>query len=261
VEINVHFFFLPREQICYDFWAFLGNGNYSYGCYGLHCERWAVGSPCSQLRHWSEPPSASLTVVRRAGCRRPPVSTVRGQMMQCSPNPPLTEVYAFMARRVQKASCIYRPWTDDPVLPQPPTHQGLCFWAYPALDACRWAALLERPTLPVPGVPLSTPSTVRGLLPLSVTGLRAFFYPRTLRPVRTSAPLRKATTARQPTAHTSVRPRPPLPTGPPSSLSHILSQRNARASTKQSTPGPQPRSRSLSGAKGSPGRHRPAGPP
>jgi hypothetical protein len=106
--------------------------------------------------------------------------------------------------------------------------------------------LLERPTSPVPGIPLSTPSTVRGLLPLSVTGLCAFFYPRPLRPVRASAPLRKATTARQPTAHTGARPFPPLPTGPPSSLSHLLSQRNARASTKQNTPGPQPRSRSLS---------------
>jgi len=92
-------------------------------------------------------------------------------------------------------------------------------------------------------------------------GLRAFFYPRPLRPVRASAPLRKATTARQPTAHTGDRPRPPLPTGPPSSLSHLISQRDARASTKQSTPGPQPRSRSLSGANGSPGRRRPVGPP
>ena len=149
----------------------------------------------------------------------------------------------------------------DPETPPTPRAPRFMFWAYPALDACRWAALLERPTSPVPGIPLSTPSTVRGLLPLSVTGLCAFFYPRPLRPVRASAPLRKAPTARQPTAHTGDRPRPPLPTGPPSSLSHLISQRDARASTKQRTPGPQPRSRSLSGANGSPGRRRPVGPP
>jgi len=95
---------------------------------------------CSQGRHRSEPPSASLTVVRRtgsrrnttplleaqttpdsprtgvfmflwrAGCRRPPVSTIRGervccllvlnlvssQMAQCSPNPPRTGVFMFV---------------------------------------------------------------------------------------------------------------------------------------------------------------------
>ena len=81
---------------------------------------------CSQGRHRSEPPSASLTVVRRtgsrrnttplleaqttpdsprtgvfmflwrAGCRRPPVSTVRGQMAQYSPNPPRTGVFMFV---------------------------------------------------------------------------------------------------------------------------------------------------------------------
>jgi hypothetical protein len=54
---------------------------------------------------------------------------------------------------------------------------------------------------------------------------------------------------------------PPLPTGPPSSPSPLLSQRSARASTKQSTPGPRPRNRSLSGASRSPGRRRPVGTP
>ena len=88
-----------------------------------------------------------------------------------------------------------------------------------------------------------------------------FFYPRPLRSVRASALPRKAPTARQPTAHTGDRPRPPLPTGPPSSLSHLISQRDARASTKQSTPGPQPRSRSLSGANRSPSLRRPVGTP
>ena len=120
---------------------------------------------------------------------------------------------------------------------------------------------------PVPILVRSTVSAGPWLSPcvgrLSVGGLArasdvadaqgfALFYPRPLRPVRASAPLRKAPTARQPTAHTSDRPRPPLPTGPPSSLSHLISQRDARASTKQSTPGPQPRSRSLSGANGNP---------
>ena len=97
----------------------------------------AVGgrfTPCSQLRHWSEPPSASLTVVRRAGCRRPPVSTVRGQMMQCSPNPPRTKVYILglpcvvrlpvgdLARApdVAGARCppfdpVHRPWPPSAV--------------------------------------------------------------------------------------------------------------------------------------------------
>jgi len=50
------------------------------------------------------------------------------------------------------------------------------FWAYPARDPCRWAALVELPTSPTPSVPLSTPSTVSGLLcdilPLSVTDSR-----------------------------------------------------------------------------------------
>ena len=59
-------------------------------------------------------------------------------------------------------------------------------------------------------------------------------------------------TPRRPTA-------PPLPTGPPSSPSPLLSQRSARASTNQSTPGPRPRNRSLSGANRSPGRRRPVG--
>jgi len=144
-----------------------------------------------------------------AGCRRPPVSTVRGQMMQCSPNPPRTKVYVL----------------------------GL-----PCVGRLSVGGLARAP---------------------DVAGAQGFalFYPRPLRPVRASAPLRKAPTARQPTAHNGARPRPPLPTGPPSSLSHLLSQRDARASTKQSTPGPQPLSRSLSSAKGSPGRRRPVGPP
>ena len=89
----------------------------------------------------------------------------------------------------------------------------------------------------------------------------ALFYPRPLRPLRASASLHRAPTARQPAAHPGARPRAPLPTGPPSSPSHLLSQRSARASTKQSTPGPRPRNRSLSGASRSPGRRRPVGTP
>ena len=111
-------------------------------------------------------------MVRRAGCRRPPVSIVRGQMTQCSPNLPRTEVYVFMARRVQKASRVYRPWTDGTEDPQPCHAPRFLFWAYPARDACRWASFLERPTSLATGVPLSTPSTVCGLLPLSVTDSR-----------------------------------------------------------------------------------------
>ena len=129
---------------------------------------------------------------------------------------------------------------------------------------------------PVPILVRSTVSAGPWLSPcvgrLSVGGLArasdvadaqgfALFYPRPLRPVRASAPLRKATTARQPTAHTGDRPRPPLPTGPPSSLSHLISQRDARASTKQSTPAPRPRNRSLSGANTNPGRRRSVGTP
>ena len=89
----------------------------------------------------------------------------------------------------------------------------------------------------------------------------ALFYPRPLRPLRASASLHRAPTARQPAAHPGARPRPPLPTGPPSSPSPLLSQRSARASTKQSTPGPRPRNRSLSGANRSPGHRRPVGTP
>ena len=64
---------------------------------------------------------------------------------------------------------------------------------------------------PAPAVPaLSSPFFF--LYPLQGFAL---FYPRPLRPVRASAPLRKAPTALQPTAHTGARPRPPLPTGPP----------------------------------------------
>jgi hypothetical protein len=72
----------------------------------------------------------------------------------------------------QKASRVYRPWTDGTEDPQPCHALRFLFWAYPARDACRWAAMLERPTSPATGVPLSTPSTVRGLLPLSVTDSR-----------------------------------------------------------------------------------------
>ena len=89
----------------------------------------------------------------------------------------------------------------------------------------------------------------------------ALFYPRPLRPLRASASLHRSPTARQPAAHPGARPRPPLPTGPPSSPSPLLSQRSARASTKQSTPGPRPRNRSLSGANRSPGHRRPVGTP
>ena len=86
------------------------------------------------------------------------------------------------------------------------------------------------PILPVPILVRSTVSAGPWLSPcvgrLSVGGLArasdvadaqgfVLFYPRPLRPVRASAPLRKASTARQPTAHTGDRPRPPLPTGPP----------------------------------------------
>ena len=89
----------------------------------------------------------------------------------------------------------------------------------------------------------------------------ALFYPRPLRPLRASASLHRAPTVRQPAAHPGARPRPPLPTDPPSSPSPLLSQRSARASTKQSTPGPRPRNRSLSVANRSPGRRRPVGTP
>ena len=50
----------------------------------------------------------------------------------------------------------------------------------------------------------------------------ALFYPRPLRPLRASASLHRAPTARQPAAHPGARPRPPLPTGPPSSPSPLL---------------------------------------
>ena len=53
----------------------------------------------------------------------------------------------------------------------------------------------------------------------------ALFYPRPLRPLRASASLHRAPTARQPAAHPGARPRPVLPTGPPSSPSPLLSQR------------------------------------
>ena len=89
----------------------------------------------------------------------------------------------------------------------------------------------------------------------------ALFYPRPLRPLRASASLHRAPTARQPAAHPGARPRPPPPTGPPSSPSPLLSQRSARASTKQSTPGPRQRNRSLSGANRSPSLRRPVGTP
>jgi hypothetical protein len=82
---------------------------------------------------------------------------------------------------------------------------------------------------PVPILVRSTVSAGPWLSPcvgrLSVGGLArasdvadaqgfALFYPRPLRPVRASAPLRKAPTARQPTAHTGDRPRPPPPNRP-----------------------------------------------
>jgi hypothetical protein len=65
----------------------------------------------------------------------------------------------------------------------------------------------------------------------------------------------------QPAAHPGARPRPPLPTGPSYSPCPLLSHQSARASTKQSTPGPRPRNRSLSGVNRSPGRRRPVGTP
>ena len=52
-----------------------------------------------------------------------------------------------------------------------------------------------------------------------------------------------------------------LTLGHPSSISHLLSQWSARASTKPSTQGPRPRNRSLSGANRNPGHSRPVGTP
>jgi len=80
---------MPHDQRYNDFWAFLGKGT----CIckhrrSLHCERWAVDSPCSQLRHWSESPSASLTVVRRAGCRGPCIYLSVDKHDAVRPQPP-----------------------------------------------------------------------------------------------------------------------------------------------------------------------------
>ena len=115
-------------------------------------------------------------------------------------------------------------------------------------------AFVLSPLVPVVGVLCSAQSH-------AIPAASRFFYPRPLRPLRASASLHRAPTARQPAAHPGARPRPPLPTGPPSSPSPLLSQRSARASTKQSTPGPRPRNRSLSGANRSPGHRRPVGTP
>ena len=108
-----------------------------------------------------------------------------------------------MARRVQRASCIYRPWTDDAVLPQPPTHQGLCFgltlrWTPVGGRPCSSARRRRCPVSPFRPRPLSVASFLYQLQGFTL------FYPRPLRPLRASAPLRKAPTARQPTAHTGA---------------------------------------------------------
>ena len=115
---------MPHEQRYNDFWAFLGKGTCS--CKhrrSLHCERWAVDSPCSQLRHWSESPSASLTMVRRAGCRGPCIYLSVDKYDAVSPNLPHAD--GSQGAEGPVSTC---PWASDAVLPQPPTHLDLYFY-------------------------------------------------------------------------------------------------------------------------------------
>jgi hypothetical protein len=65
-----------------------------------------------------------------------------------------------------------------------------------------------------------------------------------------------------PASRTPRRPTAPRPPNRPALLAFPPPlPTSARASTKQSTPGPRPRNRSLSGASRSPGRRRPVGTP
>ena len=136
---------MPHEQRYNDFWAFLGKGTCSCKYRrSLHCERWAVDSPCSQLRHWSESPSASPTVVRRAGCRGPCIYLSVDKYDAVRPQPPTRRWLAPASPGARSALewAPYLSWSGP--LSRP------ALGCLPALDACRWAALLERPTSPMP---------------------------------------------------------------------------------------------------------------
>jgi hypothetical protein len=111
------------------------------------------------------------------------------------PQPPTHRV--FMARRVQKASCIYRPWTDDAVLPQPPTHQGLCFGL-----TLRWT--------PVGGRPCSSARRRR------CPGLRAFLSSPP--PARASVSSTTQSAHCPPANRTQRRPAAPSPPNRPALL-------------------------------------------
>ena len=208
---------MPHDPRYNDFWAFLGKGT----CIckhrrSLHCERWAVDSPCSQLRHWSESPSASLTVVRRAGCRGPCIYLSVDKHDAVRPQPPTRR---WSARRVQRAlyllvhgqvtqfspnlplACGSQgaegpvstcPKTNDAVLPQPPTHLDLYFYGTRHLIHPRTHAPAHPPTrapapalAPPPGA-FARRHTHTGARPPYV--LAPAVLPRTHTRARTRAP-------------------------------------------------------------------------
>ena len=141
----------------------------------------------------------------------------------------------FLWLRVQKASCIYCLWTDDAVLPQPPTHQGLCFgltlrWTPVGGRPCSSARRRRCPVSPFRPRPPSVASFLYLLQGFALFFILAPSGPceRQLRYVKRPLPANQPHTPATGRAPPSQQARPPrFPTSSPNGT-HVRAQSRAR---------------------------------